>query len=85
MATQSVSDYRFTVNDPGQGELEGSSGTGLSIVYEPLSSNPGVADCAAMSIRLMPGITLGEAHRIASGLQASVKGFCHLEGASPQE
>jgi hypothetical protein len=78
MSKQLLSHYKFIVNELAQPQDDEAP---VGIVCEPLSSQPGVADCGAISMRLKQGTTADEAREIASYLQARVRGFCHIEGA----
>jgi hypothetical protein len=78
MPKQLLSHYTFSVNELAQTEDDEAP---VGIVCEPLSSQPGVADCGAISMRLNPGTTAEEAREIASYLQAKVRGFCHIKGS----
>jgi hypothetical protein len=56
----------------------------ITIVCEPLSVPDGSGARGTMFMRLKAGTTPEEARAIASSLQVSVKGLCHLEASSDE-
>lgn len=77
MSMETLSEYRFSVTDgPAGDDVAG------TIVCEPLTDDPHLANCGAFVVQLRPGTSTAEAHAIARYLQVHVKGFCHLEPGS---
>ncbi len=57
----------------------------VTIVCEPLAVPGGQRARGTITMRLKAGTTPDEARAIASTLQTSVKGLCHLEVASSDD
>src|SRR5688572_25029912 len=81
MSMDTLSDYRFSVTDGSAGAGDDAAGT---IVCEPLTDDPHIANCGAFVVQLRPGTSAAETHAITRYIQVHVKGFCHLEPNAPQ-